>query len=55
LYFETTFHNPASTAQVLAASARAVLRLAPGAHTMLEVPLLYFLSDDLENITSRII
>ncbi len=55
LDFETTFHNPASTAQVLIASARAVTRMAPGAHNMLEVPLLYFLKDDMQTLLKRIV
>lgn len=38
LEFNTTFHNPASTAQVMVGCARAVTRLAPGAYTMVEVP-----------------
>jgi len=38
LDFDTTFHNPASTAQVAVAAARAVTRLAPGAYTKMEVP-----------------
>lgn len=44
LKFDTTFHNPASTAQVMAACARAVTRLAPGAYTMIEVPPLAYLA-----------
>ncbi len=55
LEFETTFHNPASTAQVLVASARAVTRMTPGAHNMLEVPLLYFLKDDMQTLLKRIV
>ncbi len=55
LDFDTTFHNPASTAQVLVASARAVTRMAPGAHNMLEVPLLYFLKDDMQTLLKRIV
>lgn len=46
LTFETTFHNPASTAQVLVSAARAAMRLASGAHTMLEIPLAAFLHED---------
>ncbi len=43
LRFETTFHNPASTAQVMVSAARAVTRLQPGAYTMMEVPPLMYL------------
>lgn len=55
LGFETTFHNPASTAQVMVASARATTRLAPGAHTMLEVPLGAFLLGDLASSMKRLV
>jgi diaminopimelate dehydrogenase len=44
LEFETTFHNPASTAQVMISCARATTRLAPGAYTMIEVPPLAYLA-----------
>lgn len=44
LDFETTFHNPASTAQVMVGCARAATRLAPGAYTMLEIPPLAYLA-----------
>ncbi|NPV86101.1 MAG: diaminopimelate dehydrogenase [Anaerolineae bacterium] len=54
LTFETTFHNPASTAQVMAASARACTRLAPGAYTMFEVPPIAFLAGDTETLIKRI-
>lgn len=55
LDFDTTFHNPASTAQVLVALARATTRLQPGAHTMLEVPLAACLPGDLENQLKRLV
>lgn len=55
LDFDTTFHNPASTAQVMIASARAVTRMSPGAHNMLEVPLQFFLKDDIETLLKRIV
>lgn len=55
LTFETTFHNPASTAQVLVSSARACMRLSPGAHTMLEVPLAYFLPEEVSSLLRRLV
>lgn len=55
LRFETTFHNPASTAQVLVSTARACLRLPPGAHTMLEIPLAYFLPESIESLLERLV
>lgn len=55
LTFETTFHNPASTAQVIISTARACTRLQPGAHTMLEVPLYAFLPEDLPSLMKRLV
>jgi diaminopimelate dehydrogenase len=55
LTFETTFHNPASTAQVLVSSARASTRIAPGAHTMLEIPLAYFLPEEIPSLMKRLV
>jgi diaminopimelate dehydrogenase len=55
LNFDTTFHNPASTAQVLVSSTRACMKLQPGAYTMLEIPPLYFLPNTLEELTKRIV
>ncbi|MCA1954485.1 MAG: diaminopimelate dehydrogenase [Anaerolinea sp.] len=55
LDFETTFHNPASTAQVMVAAARACTRLSPGAHTLLEVPLSAFLPQSLTELIQRLV
>ena len=55
LSFETTFHNPASTAQVMVNSARAVTKMSPGAYTMLEVPLIHFLNEDIESLLRRVV
>jgi diaminopimelate dehydrogenase len=55
LSFETTFHNPASTAQVMVNSARAVTKMSPGAYTMLEVPLIHFLNEDVESLLRRVV
>lgn len=55
LTFETTFHNPASTAQVLVSAARAAVRLSPGAHTMLEIPLAAFLHEDALTSVRRLV
>lgn len=54
LEFETTFHNPASTAQVMVNAARAVTKMPPGAYTMLEVPLINFLHEDTESLLRRV-
>lgn len=55
LTFETTFHNPASTAQVLVSAARAAVRLPSGAHTMLEIPLEAFLHEDALTSVRRLV
>jgi diaminopimelate dehydrogenase len=55
LDFETTFHNPASTAQIMVNSARAVTQMSPGAYTMLEIPLIYFLKEDAESLLRRVV
>lgn len=55
LTFDTTFHNPASTAQVLVGCARACTRITPGAHTMLEVPLGAFLVDEVSLLMKRLV
>ena len=54
LEFETSFHNPASTAQVMVNAARAVTAMPPGAYTMLEVPLINFLNEDAESLLRRV-
>lgn len=55
LNFDTTFNNPASTAQVMIAGARACTRLSPGAHTMLEIPLSALLPESIERLTERLV
>lgn len=55
LSFDSAFHNPASTAQVLVSSVFAATRMAPGAHIMLEVPLLHFLPFDTEEAIRRLV
>src|SRR5690606_29727292 len=41
--YELRINNPALTAQIMVSAARAALRQAPGAYTMLEIPLIDFL------------
>ncbi len=55
LTFDTTFHNPASTAQVMVCAARAATRMAPGAYTMLEIPLAAFLKDTVPQALHRLV
>ncbi len=55
LSFDSKFHNPASTAQVLVSSVFAARKMTPGAHIMLEVPLLHFLPFDVEEAIRRLV
>lgn len=55
LEFDSTFHNPASTAQVMISSARAAMSMQPGAHIMLEIPLIYFLPYTSEDVLKRLV
>ncbi len=55
LTFETTFHNPASTAQVMVSAARAATRLSPGAYTLLEIPLAAFLAESVPQCLHRLV
>lgn len=48
LSFDMKINNPALTAQVMVCSARAALRLSPGAYTLPEVPLIDLLPGDRE-------
>ncbi|HEX6988605.1 MAG TPA: diaminopimelate dehydrogenase [Bacillota bacterium] len=53
--FEMSIQNPALTAQVMVAAARASLRQAPGAYTMLEIPVVDFLPGEREAWLSRLV
>lgn len=53
--YELRINNPALTAQVMVSSARAALRQAPGAYTMLEVPLVDFLPGDRDALLRRLV
>lgn len=55
--FEYTMriNNPALTSQVMLGSARAAMRLAPGAYTLLEIPLIDFLPGDREALLRRLV
>jgi diaminopimelate dehydrogenase len=55
LSFDTTFHNPASTAQVMVGSARACMRLQPGVYTMLEIPPYLYLPESLNALSLRLV
>lgn len=55
LDFNMKINNPALTAQVLVASARAVLKQAPGCYTMIEVPLIDYIYGDKEQLIKKLV
>ena len=50
-----TINNPALTAQLLVGVARASMRLAPGAYTMVEIPVIDLLPGDRETLISHLV
>jgi diaminopimelate dehydrogenase len=48
-------NNPALTAQVMVAAARASLKQEPGAYTLLEIPLIDYFSDDPDELIKRLV
>lgn len=55
LKYEMRINNPAVTAQIMVNSARASTKLKSGAYTMLEVPPIYYLNGDNENIIKKLV
>ncbi len=53
--FDMRIDNPALTAQVLIASARASMRQEPGAYTMLEIPIIDFMCGERESIIRELV
>ncbi|MDE5829829.1 MAG: diaminopimelate dehydrogenase [Duncaniella sp.] len=53
--FSMSINNPALTAQILVAVARASMRLLPGAYTMIEIPVIDLLPGDRENIIGHLV
>lgn len=53
LDFNMKINNPALTAQVLVASARATLKQKPGAYTMIEVPVIDYIYGDKEALINK--
>ena len=53
--FSMSINNPALTAQILVAVARASMRLQPGAYTMIEIPVIDLLPGDRENIIGHLV
>jgi len=55
LDFNMKINNPALTAQVLVASARASLKQRPGAYTMIEVPIIDYIYGDKEALIKKLV
>ena len=53
--FSMSINNPALTAQLLVGVARASMRLAPGAYTMVEIPVIDLLPGDRENLIGHLV
>lgn len=53
--FDMKINNPALTAQVLVACARAATRIKPGAYTMIEVPVIEMLYGEKEDLIRRLV
>lgn len=54
LSFDMRINNPALTAQILVASARAAMKLSAGAYTMLEIPVIDLLPGDREKWIAKL-
>lgn len=55
LEFNMKINNPALTAQVLVASARATLKQRPGAYTMIEIPVIDFIYGEKEALIKKLV
>lgn len=53
--FNMSINNPALTAQILVAAARAAMRQAPGAYTMIEIPVIDFLAGDRDELIAHLV
>jgi len=53
--FSMKINNPALTAQVMAASARASAKQAPGAYTMIEIPVIDMLNGNKEELVRKLV
>lgn len=53
--FNMSINNPALTAQLLVGVARASMRLAPGAYTMIEIPVIDLLPGDREDLIKHLV
>ena len=55
LEFDMKINNPALTAQVLVAAARAAMKQQAGAYTMIEVPIIDFIYGDREALIKKLV
>lgn len=53
--FNMSINNPALTSQLLVGVARAAMRLAPGAYTMIEIPVIDLLPGDRESLIAHLV
>lgn len=53
--FNMSINNPALTSQILVGVARAAMRLAPGAYTMIEIPVIDLLPGDRESLIAHLV
>ena len=53
--FDMRINNPALTAQILVASARASMKQTPGAYTMIEIPVIDLLPGDCEEWIKKLV
>ncbi|MBO8158718.1 diaminopimelate dehydrogenase [Thermosyntropha sp.] len=55
LSFSMRINNPALTAQIMVASARASVKQKPGAYTMIQIPIIDYIYGDLDDIIRRFV
>jgi diaminopimelate dehydrogenase len=55
LEFSMSINNPALTAQLLVAVARASMKQAPGCYTMIELPMIDLLAGNKEDLIRRLV
>ena len=53
--FDMKINNPALTAQILVAVARAGMKQAPGCYTMIEIPVIDMLYGEKEDLIKRLV
>ncbi len=53
--FDMKINNPALTAQILVAAARASTKQQPGAYTMIEIPVIHYLYGETEDLIKRLV